>query len=274
MTSTRQQLLCGSYQLSIVNIYRNKEGEYFSRWTSKDAVVLKAISLVISEYNLSDGKIKAYHLKGTGGLKGGIRAIRDKVGDYKYAMETDVADFYGSMDHEILFDECKEIIKDKRILRIIRQYMNRLEICDGNYQLITRGICRGCPLSPIMRGIILKSLDKRVNERYGYVRYMDDWVILTKTRGQLREVVKLVHELMARLKFKLAIAKTYIGKISKGFDFLGYRFDSRGIIGLARKTVRNFINKTAKLYEQGATLERIGCYINQWYTWCRSGISA
>ena len=44
-----------------------------------------------------------------------------------------------------------------------------------------------------------------------YVRYMDDWVILTKTRRQLRRVIKKMHQVMDRLKFKLALDKTFIG---------------------------------------------------------------
>jgi hypothetical protein len=101
---------------------------------------------------------------------------------------------------------------------------------------------------------------------------MDDWVILTESKSQLRRVVKLMHGVMKQLKFKLALDKTYIGKISKGFEFLGYGFDCRGVIGLASKTIDNFINKTAKLYEQGASLDRIGCYIMRFSTWACLGI--
>merc|ERR1711990_808458 len=113
--------------------------------------------------------------------------------------------------------------------------MNRLEICMGQYEIITRGICRGCSLSPIMGAIILKALDSEVGREYCYARYMDDWVILAKTRCQVRKVVRLMHQVMAKLQFKLAVAKTYIGKVSKGFEFLGYWIGSSGIIGLARK---------------------------------------
>ena len=172
----------------------------------------------------------------------------------------------------MLLDHCKEIIKDKRIIELLRQYMNRLEVCYGQYQIITRGICRGCPLSPLMGAITLKSLDKAVNKRYGYARYMDDWVILTETRSQLRRVVKLMHGVMKELKFKLALDKTYIGKISKGFEFLGYRIGSQGIIGLARKAIDNFFNKTAKLYEQNVFLEHIRCYITKRCICVNSGV--
>jgi hypothetical protein len=76
-----------------------------------------------------------------------------------------------------------------------------------------------------------------------------------------------MHQVIKELKFRLAMDKTYIGRIHKGFDFLGYQFGSKGIIGLAAKTIKNFVEKTARLYEQGATGHRISCYINKWCSW-------
>ena len=127
--------------------------------------------------------------------------------------------------------------------------MNRLEDISGEYHLITEGICRGCPLSPLIGAIILESLDTVIGYKCTYVRYMDDWVILTRTRGLLRRLVKKMHKVMKELKFKLALDKTYIGKISNGFNFLGYRFGRQGVIPLATQTIRGFFNKTTKLYE-------------------------
>jgi RNA-directed DNA polymerase len=57
-----------------------------------------------------------------------------------------------------------------------------------------------------------------------YARYMDDWVVLCKTRHQLRNVIKLTYQVLNKLKLKIHPDKTYIGKIEKGFDFLGYHF--------------------------------------------------
>lgn len=93
------------------------------------------------------------------------------------------------------------------------------------------------------------------------------WMILTKTRGLCRRLVKAMHKVMHMLEYKLALDKTYIGKIAKGFDFLGYRLNQYGIIGLAQKTIGNFIEKTAKFYEQNAGDERISCYVRRWVNW-------
>jgi len=270
----REQLLVGTYLLSPVDVYKGPDGEYYSRWSSRDSIVLKALSKMIAKI-LEQNEIgkDCYHLKGMGGIKGALRKVRDEIAEYRYVVKSDVANFYASTNHEILLEHCAKIIKDKRVLNILHQYMNRLEDVCGEYKLITEGISKGCSLSPLMGALILKSLDAAVNKfGFAYTRYMDDWVILVKTRGELRKIVKKMHEVMHKLKFKLAVDKTYIGKISNGIDFLGYRLSNEGIIGLARKTKENFINKTLKLYEQGADIRRIGCYIKRWSSWCVAGL--
>lgn len=79
-----------------------------------------------------------------------------------------------------------------------------------------------------------------------------------------------MHQVMHKLKYKLAISKTYIGKVSSGFDFLGYRFNSHGLLGIAIKTVLNFIGRIVALYEQNSSLERVQLYIRRWIRWCNA----
>lgn len=79
---------------------------------------------------------------------------------------------------------------------------------------------------------------------------------------------------MDRLKFKLARDKTFIGRIARGFDLLGYRFSNQGIIGLAQKTVSNFKERLSTLYERGTSSQRIAQYVRQWMQWCLAGLSS
>lgn len=172
--------------------------------------------------------------------------------------------------------ELSAIIKDKRIINIIQQYLNRCDILDGEHRLITRGIPMGCSLSPslspLMGALALKSLDAVIEKGCAYVRYMDDWVILLKTRRALRRMVKKMHGVIEAMKFKLAKDKTFIGKISRGFDFLGYRFSDQGLIGLAAKTIQNFLQRISMLYELKADAVRLSGYVKNWVGWVGSGL--
>ncbi len=122
-----------------------------------------------------------------------------------------------------------------------------------------------------MGAVYLKPLDDLM-ERLDlpYVRYMDDWVILAKTRWALRRVVQQVNTILDNLKLEKHPDKTFIGRIDRGFDFLGYRFVAEGL-RLAAQTKQQFVERATRLYEQGAAASRIGEYVRHWLTWVRSG---
>jgi hypothetical protein len=142
----------------------------------------------------------------------------------------------------------------------------------GEYTDIEQGISLGCPLSPLMGALYLKLLDDKMAEMgCFYVRYMDDWVILAPTRWKLRQAIKAVNLVMANLLVEKHPDKTFIGRISRGFDFLGYWFTPSGL-GIAQKTVERCLAKVSRLYEQGASVGRIGEYLGRWWQWVRSGV--
>ena len=67
--------------------------------------------------------------------------------------------------------------------------------------------------------------------------------------------------------------KTFIGRVARGFDFLGYWFSPAGL-GIARKTVERMVENMLRLYEQGAPDERFEAYFQRWCRWVKGGISA
>ena len=80
-----------------------------------------------------------------------------------------------------------------------------------------------------MDALCLKPLDDQM-ARMGccYVRYMDDWVVLAPTRWKLRAAIRTVNQVMAKLGVLQHPDKTSIGRIQRGFDFLGYHFSTAG----------------------------------------------
>ncbi len=128
-------------------------------------------------------------------------------------------------------------------------------------------------MSPLMGALYLKPIDDAMAETgLFYARFMDDWVVLAPTRWKLRDAIRIVNEKLAELKVEQHPDKTFIGRISRGFDFLGYRFQSDGLIGVARQTITRFVERATRLYEQGAVVDRIGKYVRRWLKWINSGI--
>ncbi|QDU10182.1 reverse transcriptase/maturase family protein [Gimesia aquarii] len=216
-----------------------------------------------------------YHLAGHGGAKRAVRDVAVQVKSSSFVFRTDVKSYYASIDHEILFAQLKKHVSDPRLLDILWQYMKRTIYDGGLYEDVAVGIPLGCPLSPLMAALYLKPIDDAMAETgLFYARFMDDWVELAPTRWKLRAVIRTVNQILAKLKVDQHPDKTFIGRISRGFDFLGYRFQSDGLIGVARKTIIRFVERATWLYEQGADLDRIGKYVRLWLKWVNSGIDS
>lgn len=247
-------------------------GEVKEIWAAQDALVLKALAIVLHEELQPHLSPRCFHLAGTGGLKGAVREVAAHQRDHEYVFRTDVKGYYASINHEILFNLVKQYVQDEVVLDLVGQYLKRFVSDGGEYTDIEQGISLGCPLSPLMGALYLKPLDDRMAEMgCFYVRYMDDWVILAPTRWKLRKAIKAVNGVMADLRVEKHPDKTFIGRISRGFDFLGYWFSPSGL-GVALKTVERCLEKVSRLSELGASVGRIGEYMRRWWQWVRGGV--
>ena len=80
---------------------------------------------------------------------------------------------------------------------------------------------------------------------------------------KLKKAIQIVNQTLNELKVEKHPDKTFIGRIAKGFDFLGYSFEPKGL-SIAPKTLANFLDRKTQLYEQGATVRRIGLYVRNY----------
>ena len=100
---------------------------------------------------------------------------------------------------------------------------------------------------------------------------MDDWIVIAPTRWKLRSAVRIVNKTLNMLKVEQHPNKTYIGRVERGLDFLGY-FLKPGVLRVSRGTFERFAERVTRLYEQGAGIERIGEYVKHWFKWVRTEI--
>ncbi len=247
-------------------------GEVKEIWAAQDALVLKALAITLQEVLQPHLSPRCFHVAGRGGLKGAVREVAAALPEHEFVFRTDVKGYYASINHEILFDLVSQFVQDAVVLDLVSQYLKRFVSDGGEYTDIEQGISLGCPLSPLMGALFLKPLDDRMAELgCFYTRFMDDWVILAPTRWKLRKAIKAVNQVMADLLVEKHPDKTFIGRISKGFDFLGYWFSPSGL-EVAHKTVVRFLEKVSRLYEHGASVGRVGEYLRRWWGWVWSGV--
>ena len=205
-------------------------------------------------------------------MKAAARFVNEHLAANTFVFRTDVKSYYASIDHDILLTMLDRHVPDGRVLDLLRQYVRRTVYDGGLYEDVERGISLGCPLSPLMGAFYLKLLDERMEETgLPYARFMDDWVILAPTRWKLRAAIRLVNQTLAELHVEQHPDKTFIGRISRGFDFLGYVFSPTGL-EVAPRAVEHCVERVAQLYERGADLVRIGAYVRCWQRWARSGL--
>ncbi len=179
--------------------------------------------------------------------------------------------------HAVLLAPVRERIDDPIVMDLIGQYLYRTVDDNRLYITITRGISLGCPLSPVKAAIYLEPLDRRMDATgFAYARFMDDWVVLAPTRWALRRAIVIINETLRELRVEQHPDKTSIGRIERGFTFLGYWITAEGVTGVAPSAVRNFEERKARLYGQNAPpeviRERVELYVRRWRQWVLAGV--
>ncbi len=245
------QLNDGSYLFNPLDRYEFSDA-IISLWSSKDMVALKLITQAL-EQGMADRIPKScYHVKGHGGLKKAVAQTYAALPDYQYVMRSDIKSYYDSIRFDVLIEIIESYINHPILLTLISKACRRTETRGGNfYDYDEKGIPMGSPLSPLLGAIALIPLDEAMGQINGvfYSRFMDDWVVLTKSKSALRKIVKITHEVMNALKLELHPLKTYIGKVSHGFNFLAYYMDHQKILP-SKETIRRFHERVTALYEQ------------------------
>jgi hypothetical protein len=243
-------LIAGDFRFGLLERITLKDGSDIDLWSARDALVLKALTVVLSD--ILPVSPRCTHVKGHGGAKAAVRQVMAHLPANGFVLRTDVKSYYASIDHHLLLDRLALHIRDKAVLNLLGQYMRRTAERAGTFFDYVRGISLGCPLSPLIGAFFLHELDQRMERtRLCYVRFMDDILVLAPTRWTLRRAVKAVNETLASLGLEKHPDKTFIGKIERGFDFLGYHFGPSGLT-VAEPTLRRFIETASRLYEQDA----------------------
>ena len=269
------KFISGRYRFDVQVRRPLANGELIDVYTACDALVIKTLALILETILMPFLSLYCYHLKGRGGLKGAIRKVADSMGEYTFVFRTDVKSYYDSIDHHILIAQLGEFVKDVRIIGFVWKYLNRLVEYNGIFREVKQGIPMGSSLSPLLGAFYLRGLDMRLAvPGVFYARYMDDILIMTKSRWRLRHAIKILNEEFGLLGLTKHPQKTTISRVEKGFEFLGYHYGRDGL-SLASKTIDNFISKALRLYEQEPVqtrLERLGEYTKRWVRWTTSGL--
>ena len=273
----QHDLLTECYQFEPLSVVANQAGETLHIWSARDALVLKALTVVL-QHRLPVSK-QCVHVMGHGGAKAAVRAVWRQLPNHPFVFKTDIQSYYASIDHHLLLEQLAKRVKERFILNLLWQYMHRVSTHGGLFREHQIGIPRGCVLSPLIGAFFLDCLDRQMQGlEIFYVRFMDDFIVLASTRWKLRRAIKVVNQFLHGLKLDKHPDKTFVGRTEKGFDFLGDHFNTHGL-SVAKQTLEQFVERATRLYEQSlkapsCDASRLGLYVRRWMGWVSGGIGA
>lgn len=189
---------------------------------------------------------------------------------YRYAVDLDLEKFFDTVNHDVLMYHIARKVSDKVLLRLIGRYLRAGVLAEGTIEPTEWGTPQGSPLSPLLSNILLDDLDKELEARgHCFVRYMDDLVILVKSRRAGRRVIaKISCYLTQKLKLRVNREKSRVVKI-EDLEYLGFTF--RGIrIFASHQALKDFKHRLKGLTSRSwgvsmaERIERLNRYLRGW----------
>ncbi|QPW61395.1 group II intron reverse transcriptase/maturase [Clostridium botulinum] len=188
---------------------------------------------------------------------------------HKGVVDIDLEKFFDKVNHDILMERLSRRIKDKRVLKLIRNYLKSGIMINGLKVKSDKGTPQGGPLSPILANIMLDEVDKELEKRgHRFCRFADDCNIYVKSKkAGLRVMASIRKILEGLLKLKVNENKSAVDFVTRR-KFLGFSFyfaKGGANIRIHEKSYKRFTNKIRKLTNRnkGISMEYRVYMINQ-----------
>src|SRR5258708_18207653 len=146
---------------------------------------------------------------------------------YGWVVDLDLEKFFDRVNHDKLMGQVAKRVEDKRLLKLIRAFLNAGVMENGLVSAVDEGTPRGGPLSPLLSNLVLDELDQELERRgHRFVRYADESNVYVRSERAGRRVMgSLTAYISRRLKLKVNAQKSAVARPAER-KFLGFSFTS------------------------------------------------
>ncbi len=200
--------------------------------TVQDRVVQAAAKVVLEPIFEADFRDSSYGFRPKRSAHQAVEQIRQAANrGANWVVDADIEAFFDRIDHAKLLELVAKRVSDRRMLRLLKQWL-RAGVLDGGELLPgDRGVPQGGVISPLLANVVLHELDRLWEDRCRHlgqlIRYADDAVVLCRAEADAREALRRVGLMLARQGLELHPDKTrvvFVGDGRQGFDFLGFHY--------------------------------------------------
>ena len=220
--------------------------------TVQDRMIQQAIAQVLSKLYEPTFSESSFGFRPNRGAKNAIKQSETYINQgYKWVVDMDLEKFFDKVNHNILMGKLEKKIKDKRLLKLIRKYLESGVLINGIKVSSEEGTPQGGQLSPLLANIMLDDVDKELEKRgHKFCRYADDCNIYVKSkRAGLRVMDSITRIIENELKLKVNKDKSAVDIVSKR-KFLGFSFYFvKGVakIRIHEKSIKRFKEKVKSI---------------------------
>src|SRR2546421_627885 len=223
--------------------------------TVVDRLIQQALHQVISPHFEPNFSESSYGFRPNRSAQQAVVKAREYVREgRRWVVDIDLEKFFDRVNHDILMSRLARRIKDKRVLRLIRRYLQAGMMSEGVTTARREGAPQGGPLSPLLSNILLDELDQELEGRgHKFCRYADDCNIYVQSRSAGVRVMKSVTRFLERrLRLKVNAEKSAVARPWER-KFLGYSltWHREARLKVAASSVQRLKAKLREIFRRG-----------------------
>jgi RNA-directed DNA polymerase len=255
----KEDLLNGTYQPQAVRCVEIPKPSGGMRQlgipTVVDRVIQQALHQVLSPLFEPDFSESSYGFRPGRSAQQAVLAAREyAVEGRRWVVDLDLEKFFDRVNHDVLMSRLARRISDKRVLGLIRRYLQAGMMAGGVASQRVEGTPQGGPLSPLLSNVLLDELDKELEQRgHKFCRYADDCNIYVRSREAGERVMSSVTRFLSeRLRLKVNVEKSAVARPWER-KFLGYSmtWHKQPRLKVAPESIRRLKAKVRTIFREG-----------------------